>query len=138
MTVSHVNLPQLPIDHAPYVHISEDGMVAAISNEVAEQVVAQHEEYMNLNKTEDSTCRREKPSAENEPIQAPDTVHTPETDMGEIVVPVKRRLDQLSRQNLKSLWLLAYIAIFTTWPVISPSFTFLWRKFQNILSKKVR
>ena len=48
--------------------------------------------------------------------------------------PARRRMDQLSPYGGKSIWLLVYIAIVTTWPLVgSALLVFLKRKFKNAL-----
>ncbi|KAK6121156.1 hypothetical protein DH2020_045077 [Rehmannia glutinosa] len=133
ISVSSVNPLESSIDHAPYMHVSEDGMVTAVNEEVAETIEIRHQENADENKTEDEInaeeCVQEKQSTDINPTQ-------PERDISDLVAPVKKCLTQLSRQNRKSLWLLAYIAIITTWPVVGSALTvFLRKKFQNIFSR---
>ncbi|XP_011092320.1 embryogenesis-associated protein EMB8-like isoform X1 [Sesamum indicum] len=127
------------IDQAPYVHVKEDGMVSAANNQVAE-IEVQHQENMDENKSEETLHAepnvQEKQNTKVELTQPPDVARSPEQDITDIVAPVKRCLNQLSRQNRKSLWLLAYIAILTTWPVVGSALSvFLRKRFQDLLSR---
>ncbi|KAL0387223.1 UNVERIFIED_CONTAM: hypothetical protein Sradi_2604100 [Sesamum radiatum] len=124
---------------SPYVHVKEDGMVSAANNQVAE-IEVRHQENMDENKSEDTVPAepnvQEKQNAKVELTQPPDVARSPERDITDIVAPVKRCLNQLSRQNRKSLWLLAYIAILTTWPVVGSALSvFLRKRFQDLLSR---
>ncbi|KAK6121345.1 hypothetical protein DH2020_044917 [Rehmannia glutinosa] len=135
ISVSSVNPLESSIDHAPYVHVSEDGMVTAVSEEVAETIEIRHQENADENKTGDEInaeeCVQEKQSTDINPTQ-------PERDISDLVAPVKKCLTQLSRQNRKSLWLLAYIAIITTWPVVGSALTVFLRKKFKIFSPEHR
>nr|XP_027113220.1 phospholipase ABHD3 [Coffea arabica] len=54
----------------------------------------------------------------------------------DIIAPVKRCVDKLSRHSRKSMWLLAYIAIITTWPVVgSALLLFFKKKFRTVFSR---
>ncbi|KZV48655.1 abhydrolase domain-containing protein 3 [Dorcoceras hygrometricum] len=115
---------QSSIDHAPYVHILEDGIVTAVGNEV--DLGVQGLENADQNKTQDMFSIEGK--------QTPGLDQTPHLDV-EHVGPVKKSLNQISRQNRKSLWLLGYIAIITTWPLVGSALKiFFKKKFQNRLS----
>ncbi|KAL0412758.1 UNVERIFIED_CONTAM: hypothetical protein Sradi_1477500 [Sesamum radiatum] len=139
MPVSATSLPDPSINRAPYVHVKEDGMVSAANNQVAE-IEVRHQENMDENKSEDTVPAepniQEKQNTKVELTQPPDVARSPERDITDIVAPVKRCLNQLSRQNRKSLWLLAYIAILTTWPVVGSALSvFLRKRFQDLLSR---
>ncbi|KAL6560690.1 hypothetical protein OROGR_004249 [Orobanche gracilis] len=132
ISVSSVSPLESSIDQAPYVHVSEDGMITAVSDETSVQ-----QENTNQNKTECTEERvQEKEDADvnlNNNNQPPNTAHDLERDL---VAPMKKCLNQLSRHNRKSLWLLAYVAIITTWPVVGSALTFFLRKkFQNLFSR---
>eukprot|EP00268_Persea_americana_P059946 TRINITY_DN741_c1_g1_i6.p1 TRINITY_DN741_c1_g1~~TRINITY_DN741_c1_g1_i6.p1 ORF type:complete len:578 (-),score=85.27 TRINITY_DN741_c1_g1_i6:440-2173(-) len=131
------------IDKGPYVNVTEDGMVMALAdNQTDEQDVV------------DLSIDQITPNDETEnPIQYTDqskhkieaneesfheTAVSPEQksvsnwdikDLHDITAPVKRCMHHLSRQNRRSIWLLAYIAIVTTWPLVGSSlFHFFKRK----------
>lgn len=137
--VSSTNPPESSIDQAPYVHVKEDGMVSAASDEVAE-IEVRRQENMDQNKNEDTVTAeqnvQEKQNTKSELTQPPEVARSPERDISDIIAPVKRCLNQLSRQNRKSLWLLAYIALITTWPVVGSALSvFLRKRFQNLFSR---
>lgn len=72
---------------------------------------------------------------------ADEQVQTDKTDMKiirKMVGPMKKTLNQLSRKTSNSIWILAYIAIVTTWPFAGFIFSFIFKKkFKNILPKSV-
>lgn len=116
------------VDLGPYIDVAEDGMVAAVgtmaSDKVVEdtpsQPVSQIEKDANLD-TEKTDSTTEETLPGNEPMHVDD-----------LIVPIKRRMDQLSRHSRMSIWLLACIAITTTWPLVgSALILFLRRKFKS-------
>ncbi|XP_073128446.1 embryogenesis-associated protein EMB8-like isoform X1 [Henckelia pumila] len=125
MPDSSFNNPiQSTIDHAPYVHVTEDGIVTAVGNEVDSGVTRL--ENTDQNKIQDTLFVEGKQTPELGQARRLDTEH---------VGPVKKSLYQISRQNRKSLWLLGYIAIITTWPLVGSALAIFFRKkFQNRLS----
>lgn len=115
---------QSSIDHAPYLHIVEDGIVTAVGDEV--DLGVQRLENADQNKTQDTFLIEEKQTSCLDHTQPLYTKN---------VGPVKISLNQISRQNRKSLWLLGYIAIITTWPLVGSALAIFFRKkFQNRLS----
>ncbi|KAL8540732.1 hypothetical protein ACS0TY_002094 [Phlomoides rotata] len=99
------------IDQAPYVHVLEDGMVSAVNDEVVETGRDHAEECVNKHdlQTSDFVAPAEKKKCLNQL--------------------------QLSSQNKKTLYLLAYIAIITTWPLVGPALSlFLRKRFQRFFS----
>lgn len=129
MPDSSFNSPiQSSIDHAPYVHIVEDGIVTAVGDEV--DIGVQRLENADQNKTQDTFFIEERQTSGLDHTQPLDTKH---------VGPVKKSLNQISRQNRKSLWLLGYIAIITTWPLVGSALAIFFRKkFQNRLLSSFR
>ncbi|XP_073028591.1 embryogenesis-associated protein EMB8-like [Primulina eburnea] len=125
MPDSSFNTPiRSSIDHAPYVHIVEDGIVTAVGDEV--NLGVQRLDNADQNKTQDMYFIEGKQTSGLDHTQPLDTKH---------VGPVKKSLNQISRQNRKSLWLLGYIAIVTTWPLVGSALAIFFRKkFQNRLS----
>lgn len=52
----------------------------------------------------------------------------------EVITPVKRSINQLTRYQGRSVWLLAYIAFVTSWPLLgSLAFITFRKKFRNLL-----
>ncbi|KAL2477617.1 alpha/beta-hydrolase superfamily protein [Forsythia ovata] len=140
ISVPSIDPPESLIDQAPYLNVEEDGMVTAVRSEPIADVGVQHKEDINQNKSEDviphaeeiDHSTRDKENAKIELIGSSDITGTLEQDASGITVPVKKCLNQISRHNTKSLWLLAYIAIITTWPIAgSALLVFLKKKFQN-------
>ncbi|TXG53806.1 hypothetical protein EZV62_019062 [Acer yangbiense] len=125
------------IDQGPYVNFAEDGMVTAIGMVAADNVVEDksNKPVAHPNKdndtnleTERSDCLIEKTHHRNELTQP----SLPNVDV--LIVPIRRRVDQLSRQNKISIWLLALIAITTTWPLVGSALgLFLQRKFKSFI-----
>lgn len=133
--VSHANPLQSSTDHVPSVHVSEDGMISVVSREEAEEI-DQYKKPMDENRTEESPQGK---LAKAEPSEGSDIAHPRHTDTNDEVNPIKKHLNQISRQNRKCLWLLAYIAIFTTWPVVGPVLAlFLRKKIQAFIPKHKR
>ncbi|KAL3843673.1 hypothetical protein ACJIZ3_001076 [Penstemon smallii] len=130
--VSSVTSPlESSIDQAPYVHVSKDGLVTAVSDEVAEAVV-KHQGNTDENKTEEESNK----SGQEEQSAKMELNQVSEQDTVEIVGPVEKQLNELSRQNRKTLWLLAYIAIMSTWPVVGSALAVFFRKkIQKIFSR---
>jgi hypothetical protein len=56
------------------------------------------------------------------------------------IAPVRRSINQITRSQGKSVWLLAYIAAVTSWPLLGALGFFLFRKrFSNsLLAKKLK
>lgn len=110
-----VNPVESSIDQAPYVHLSKEGMVGGVSDEIE----VEHQEQN----------------------KAGDGVHVGESrkdfdqGMAGVVAPVMKRLNQVCRQNRTSLWLLAYIAFLTTWPLVGSAVSvFLRKRFRTRIS----
>jgi len=61
-------------------------------------------------------------------------------NIGDVIALVRRSINQLTRSQGKSIWLLAYIAVVTSWPLLGTLSFFLFRKrFSNsLLSKKLK
>ncbi|TKY51539.1 Embryogenesis-associated protein EMB8 [Spatholobus suberectus] len=114
------------IDQGPYVNVTEDGMVAALNDEpktdnvneiqviqdtrhdsrkrIPEEKVGEQDELETNAKSVDSSGIAQTTSAHDAAVH--------------VITPFKRYLGQLSRQNRWSIWLLVYIAITTSWPLV--------------------
>lgn len=135
ISIPSVNPLESSIDQAPYVHILQDGMITAVSEEASAEIGKPHQENVDQHKSQDTV--QEERNTNSSLIQPPPGIahYSSERDISDLVSPVKKCLNQLSRQNQKSVWLLAYVAIITTWPVVGPALSaFLRRKFRNIFS----
>lgn len=142
MQISTANkISESSIDQGPYVNLTEDGMVAALNNEPtkenAEEIhvtqdmhhddhdrvpeVNKEEELVTNTGTGDSSYIAEKTTPQNA-IPLGVTTH------------FKKYLGQLSRQNRWSIWLLVYIAINTSWPLVGSALYLVFgKKLRNIL-----
>lgn len=119
------------IDQGPYVNITEDGMVTALGNEQTSVEDVHDEPTIQSEKVKDATPKRTRLA--DAPPQPPGQ------DINDVVIPVRRYMDQLSRHSRKSIWLLAYIAIITTWPLVGSVLTlFLKKKFATLLPAVLR
>ncbi|MCD7466345.1 hypothetical protein HAX54_002955 [Datura stramonium] len=118
------------IDQAPYVNIREDGLVTAFSNEPSGEVGSQqNEQRVEDDRSGDSTRETNATAAQFD--------LAPEPDFDAMTVPVKRCLNQLSRHSKISMWVLAYVAIITTWPILGSALPmFFKKKLRNIFSLK--
>ncbi|KAI3464417.1 hypothetical protein Pfo_021080 [Paulownia fortunei] len=122
---------QSSIDQGPYLNVA-DGMVAAMGDEHSDAAINETSEE---NKDHDQTNQIVSVT-ENHAFTsgrksdfAANSGHTSEDgadSKGSSIVA--RCLYQLSRQNNKSIWLLAYIAILSTWPIVGAALGFLFKR----------
>lgn len=132
------------IDQGPFVSVAEDGMVAAMGNEqtgdnsvegLSESQKSHCEKtemVSNADQDEQNTHPKSGlvPIVEETSMQASGIQDAKPLDTS----PVKRCLDLLRQQNRCSIWLLAYIAIITSWPLLGSALRLLSRKkLRNIL-----
>ncbi|KAL5069576.1 hypothetical protein RYX36_020463 [Vicia faba] len=113
------------IDQGPYVNVTEDGMVAASNNEPTtdneEEIHVKqdthddgHDKVREENKQDEFVTKME--SGDSACISETASAHNPVPL--DLIAPFKRYVGQLSRQNRWSIWLLVYIAINTSWPLV--------------------
>ncbi|XP_010442473.1 PREDICTED: phospholipase ABHD3 [Camelina sativa] len=108
------------IDQGPFVDTGEDGMVAA-SSEVGTTRADSEQE--------DSGQIDEKTSNHQHKDNTPQVYNS-------LLGPLKKRVDELSRYSRKSIWLLAYIAIVTTWPFVGPALLLsIKKRFRKLVEK---
>ncbi|KAA8536574.1 hypothetical protein F0562_029052 [Nyssa sinensis] len=123
------------IDQGPYVNVMEDGMVTAMGNEQTVGEDMHNEHKVQMEKAEDvisDTQNSDHMTGEKTDLTN-DIAQAPGQDIGNIIAPVRRCMDQLSRHSRKQVWLLAYIAIITTWPLVgSALLLFFKKKFRNM------
>ncbi|XP_027773880.1 embryogenesis-associated protein EMB8-like isoform X1 [Solanum pennellii] len=158
MQITKVHSPlETSIDQAPYVNIREDGLVTAFSNEPSGEVGSQQNEQLveddkvgdrirgvndamqlETNASTQFDLRSESTRLEDAGSRGPGKMLvTPEPELDAVIVPVKRCLNQLSQHSKISMWVLAYIAIITTWPILgSASPMFFKKKLRIIFSLK--
>ncbi|KAG6481669.1 hypothetical protein ZIOFF_058288 [Zingiber officinale] len=131
------------IDKAPYVNIVEDGIVAPIITEgtrTGTELVTKDDLHVDRlssdSKPEDDGVLSVKKSDPTVNMISPEPVepaHKEEAEditktIHDMTAPVKRSLNQLLRCYDISRWLLAYIAIVTTWPLLGSALSFVFRK----------
>ncbi|KAG8660766.1 embryogenesis-associated protein EMB8 isoform X1 [Manihot esculenta] len=109
------------IDQGPYVNIAEDGMVAAMSGE---QTRGQVEEHPSEARS-DFVSEKARTSEQHTDIQ--------DVKFSNVTATVRRCLNQVSRQNQRSVWMLTLIAIVTSWPLLGSAFIFYRKKLRKIL-----
>ncbi|KAL6512093.1 hypothetical protein OROGR_021690 [Orobanche gracilis] len=114
-TGPHSTLTQSSIDQGPYLNVA-DGMVAAMVTEPTDSVVNETFEEKN----------------DHDPMNQIGSVsesnHVNDGDIKGGPGFVERCLHQLSRQNNKSIWLLAYVAVVSSWPLVGAALGFLLRR----------
>jgi hypothetical protein len=136
------------IDKGPYVNLLEDGMVAAVTNEDTNI----HDSLVNPSKTDHSVgtvdveqnrvtkmLQGNRHSAITNTSSLEDnTTHSQREELStnkihDAIAPVKKSMNQLIRSQGRSLWWLAYIAVVTSWPLLSVLYG---KKFRNSLLAK--
>ncbi|CAN4108163.1 unnamed protein product [Withania somnifera] len=129
-----VNSPLKSIDQSPYVNITEDGLVTAFSNKPSDEIG--NEQRAKDDKAGDS-IRVDNGTVQQEPNATTqfDPVCVP--NINAMMVPVKNSLNQLSRHSKISIWLLACVAITTTWPILGSLF-FKKKRRNNLSSSSVK
>lgn len=113
------------IDHqGPFINLS-DGMVAAIGNDGIENI---SDVQISTNKVtnEVSLDSKQDDEMKDEHFLEPKN-------------PVRKYLNQLSLQNRASMWLLTWIAISSTWPLVGAALHFIFKKkLRSELPAKIR
>lgn len=116
------------VDQGPYINVAEDGMVAAVGTMASDKVVEDtpSEPVTQIKKDEDTNSMTE------ETLPSIDCTQSSNRSVDDLIVPIRRRMDQLSRHSRISIWLLVCIAITTTWPLVGSALVlFLRRKFKS-------
>lgn len=134
------------IDKSPYVNIMEDGMVAAMKNGVgSSNTLDLPDDKMNHDMRSEndyavSDQREPITEASTDPVHevSPSSVEKTENEsyskiIHDVTAPMKRSINQLSRRCGTSIWLLAYIAIMTSWPLVGTLLDIFRRKFRGSL-----
>ncbi|EOX97089.1 Embryogenesis-associated protein [Theobroma cacao] len=128
---------QSSIDQGPYLNVMGDGRVTAAGNERRDIVRADmSNEHMVHSKKEEDTIsdKGTSPDLADQIYSNKHIMKQAEQNVKDLIVPVQRRVDQLSRRSRRSIWLLAYIAIIKTWPFIgSVLISVLKRRFQTFV-----
>ena len=132
---------QSSIDQGPYVNVMGDGIVAAVGNEPRDNVLedTSNEHMIQSKKDEDTISDKGKNVDLTDKLYSEKHImqHT-EQNVKDLLVPVQGRIDKLSRRSRQSIWLLAYIAIITTWPFVgSVVLSVLRRRLKNFVPAKL-
>lgn len=134
------------IDQGPYVNVA-DGMVAAMGNEHTKDAVVEEETVLQRNpkvKTEETSLDAETNAhiagmnGSSEICQNPvGTQSVKPMDVNSS--SVLRSINQIVRVTRRSIWLLAYIAMVTTWPIIGSALGIVFKgKLKNMLPAVLR
>lgn len=113
---------QSSIDEGPYLNVMEDGLVTAMGNEAS--AASPENSLSNKHRVEskqDEDIISDAANSGDSTAKLYPKKHTmqqSEQNLKKLIVSVQGRIDMLSRRNRQSIWLLAYIAIVTTWPFI--------------------
>ncbi|XP_077248793.1 uncharacterized protein LOC143888304 [Tasmannia lanceolata] len=134
----HYSTLESSIDKAPYVNVMEDGMVTATGND---QMVNNELEHLPNDQIIPDPNAGNSDQREQEPETATDSGHeiTQSSkqntqkeqnvkDLSDITTPMRKCINQLTRHNKRSMWLLAYIAVVTTWPMVGPALLIAFKK----------
>lgn len=131
------------IDKSPCLNITGDGLVSATKNDEPDNNASMSSpdalENHNLKSDENDALTRGQNEDKTELNSAQVNETTPSSQksgdedgvsriFSDMAGQVKRSMNQLSRQNGRSLWLLTYIAIVTTWPLLGSFLRFFSRK----------
>ncbi|KAK8668296.1 hypothetical protein V6N13_105754 [Hibiscus sabdariffa] len=112
---------QSSIDQAPYLNVTGDGMVTAVGNEPRHvlQEDTPNEHTIHGNKDESAISDNRAHFELTDKINSDEQIKQKvEKNVKDLIFPVQVRIDKLSRRSRQSIWLLAYIAIVTTWPFV--------------------
>lgn len=119
------------IDQGPYIDVAEDGMVAAIGTMALDKVVEDkpNKPVAQIKQDKDTNLETEQSDhTTQETLPGNDLVQPSKQDVDDLIVPIRRCMDQLSRSSRISIWLLACIAITTTWPLVGSALTLFFKK----------
>ncbi|XP_057973313.1 embryogenesis-associated protein EMB8 isoform X2 [Malania oleifera] len=123
------------IDQGPYVNVVGDGMVAAMGNEsTIDDIVEDPSEGQKVLRRDEmaSDTEQDEQTAKAKSHRPPNVAQTSNQARGKeslgLTSHFRRCLDQLSGQNRRSIWLLAYIAIVTSWPLVGSALRFIYKK----------
>jgi uncharacterized protein len=138
------------IDQSPYVNITQDGM---LSPAVEDTLTDNSPSHTNKEMTESAiTSTSEIDEAMENSSKDGEVKITKENEnslekknrdeyigktVADVMYPIKRSVNELTKYQGKSIWLLAYIAFVTSWPLIgSLSFFFYRKRFKKAPRKK--
>ncbi|RXH87947.1 hypothetical protein DVH24_037592 [Malus domestica] len=144
--------PQLSLDFSidhqgPYVNVAEDGMVAAVGNEqamdnkIGDVLKPQKIHYRATNEMVSGEQDEEMIQAELHlfaeiPQSSEQVTSMQDAKPLDVTTSVRRCLDRHSRQSKWSLWLLVYVCIATSWPLVGSALKIvLQKKLRNLFRK---
>ncbi|XP_068663379.1 embryogenesis-associated protein EMB8-like [Aristolochia californica] len=137
------------IDKGPFVDTSEDGMVAAVGNEqtIDRGTEDSCDEQANPEQKNGNALTGPYPGNQTRSIDALNKTSQPSRQttqndlpvgdnlIHDIVMPVRKCINKLARHNRNSMWLLAYIALVTTWPLVGSALLVRFRKKFSVFYK---
>ncbi|CAI0439468.1 unnamed protein product, partial [Linum tenue] len=128
------------IDQGPYVNLMEDGTVTAVGDIQRDKIAAAQPDHTaeenreTITEDEEETSKDAATSKEDPAESKPEAAASDQKKLNDLIAPMKRHITQLTRHSRTSIWLLAYIAIVTTWPVLgSGLFFYLKKKLRSFL-----
>ncbi|KAM3334057.1 hypothetical protein ACQJBY_028862 [Aegilops geniculata] len=140
------------IDKSPYVNILGDGMIAPVRNDghPSSQITDDLKPDATVNSTQQDEQAKEVENkrvadADTVPAQSPAAAGSAKQQgeeryadkIRDAIAPVKRSVNKLARYQGRSVWLLAYVALVTSWPLLgSLAFMLFRKKSRNPLSAK--
>lgn len=122
---STLPIKESSIDQGPFMAVKEDGMVTAVANEPIIETATEDTE---------NTFTTPNRKGEDRIVEtgtspgSKDNNTSSESVLEDSMIPIKRRVNQLARRSKQSFWLLAYVAIVTTWPVVGPALLLVLKK----------
>ncbi|CAN0880458.1 Embryogenesis-associated protein EMB8 [Linum grandiflorum] len=125
---STTNPLESTIDQGPFINIVDDGTVAAVADILKDDTAA-----ANDTSNVDHTSKEEEDSSKDVATPKkmdPENNHESPCDekLSDLIDPIKRQITQLRGHSRTSIWILAYIAIVTTWPVLGSGLIFYLKK----------
>lgn len=135
----HAPLDSSTIDKSPYINFTEDGLVTAMVTDGSEDedITDAHDEQRHVQAVAENeavvTTGNEERTLLNSPLISLPSGHKEDDDADAITfkdassTSVKRSLKQLSKQCRKSMWLLVYVAVVSSWPLVGSALLFVFR-----------
>ncbi|CAN0880648.1 Embryogenesis-associated protein EMB8 [Linum grandiflorum] len=131
---STTNPLESKIDQGPFINVVDDGTVAAVADILKDDTAAAND-TSNVDHTTGKEDSEEKEESSNKDVATPkkmDPGNSPESPfdrkLSDVIKPIKRQITKLRRHSRTSIWLLAYIAIVSTWPVLGSGLLFYLKK----------
>uniref|UniRef100_A0A453G116 Uncharacterized protein n=1 Tax=Aegilops tauschii subsp. strangulata TaxID=200361 RepID=A0A453G116_AEGTS len=131
------------IDKSPYVNILGDGMIAPVGNDgpPSSQISDDLKPNATVNSTQEDEEAKEVENRSGTdgdamPAQSPAAAGSTKQQgeeryadkIRDAMAPVKRSVNKLARYQGRSVWLLAYVALVTSWPLLGSLAFMLFRK----------